>query len=111
MKNNSMIKYSSSIFVKIKNKIRSVFAKNKSINDVQITNNLETDSNEKARIMELYKKIKQDESIISTISEQDLYKIMLLLNEEITIISDKIEEKAKDLKKSSERIKAIQKAV
>lgn len=105
MNNNSIVKYKTNIFTRIKNAIRFIFVKKR--NDV--CDNLENrvvgvDIEEKERILELYTKIKQDESIITGISEQDLYKIMLLLNEEITIVNDKLEIKAKELEDRVKRI-------
>ncbi len=105
MKNISMVEYKDNIVTKIKNKIKALFSKN------ELRIKKETDEEkqerirkEKERIMNLYNRIKENEEIIPTVDDEDLYKIMLLLNEEILLVSGQMENKAKALEDKVEEI-------
>ncbi len=107
MKNISMVEYKDNIFTKIKNKIKALFSKN------ELRMKKETDEEkqdrirkEKERIMALYNRIKENEEIIPTVDDEDLYKIMLLLNEEILLVSGQMESKAKVLEEKVEEIES-----
>ena len=54
--------------------------------------------------MALYNRIKENEEIIPTVDDEDLYKIMLLLNEEILLVSGQMENKARALEDKVEEI-------
>lgn len=105
MKNISMVEYKDNIFTKIKNRIKALFSKN------ELRIKKETDEEkqerirkEKERIMALYNRIKENEEIIPTVDDEDLYKIMLLLNEEILLVSGQMENKARALEDKVEEI-------
>jgi len=105
MRNKEMVEYKSNIFTRIKTKIISLFGKKETVIKKDSPNSVTEVSNmEKARIMNLYDTIKQDSSKIDNVSEQDLYKLMLLLNEEITIINEKVEIKSKELEEKVAKI-------
>ena len=48
---------------------------------------------ERDRFMELYGEAKQNQEILNELSEEDLYKVMVLLNEEISIVANMVNEK------------------
>ena len=49
-------------------------------------------------------RIKENEEIIPTVDDEDLYKIKLLLNEEILLVSGQMENKARALEDKVEEI-------
>ncbi len=109
MNNNEMVEYKVSIFTKLKNKIKALFSKKEL--RVRVKANEESKevvNSEKERIMNLYARIKENEEIIPSVDDEDLYKIMILLNEEITLVSGQMETKAKELSDKVEEIKKKQ---
>ena len=94
-----MIQYKESFFEKLKRKIKSIFLKS-DINNIE-RENIETPKHNeklnKEEIMKLYKDVKVGTVDLNNVEEKDLYRVMLLLKEEIEIIKDKINKEMQDV--------------
>ena len=63
----------------------------------EINFNVNLEEKEKIRFMEIYNSVKQNQEILKELSEEDLYRIMLLLKEEIAIVNKVVEGKVNDI--------------
>lgn len=112
IEDKQLINYKKSFFTKIKEKFLNFFNRNKNIKKIEsikevdneqtdekvhTENNLieeqgEIDNNKnmsKEEFMEIYNKVKTGEIDTETLEEEILYKIMIMLNEEIELSSEK----------------------
>jgi len=88
---DKMIIYRHGFWDKIKQKIRSIFLKKQDIYQEQM--DIKEKSNSKEEIMNIYNKVKYGNVNLSDLDKNILYKIMILLNEEIEITSKKMKGK------------------
>lgn len=98
-----MTTYKSGFWNTLKQKIISIFFKSKKKNYQQTKEEHESntqnikDEKSKKEIMEIYNKVKANQINLVDLDKDTLYKIMLLLNEEIEINNKKMEEKIKEI--------------
>ena len=98
-KDKQMIQYKEKFFSKLKQKIKSLFFKSniKNIEKENIAASKHNEELNKEEIMRLYKNVKDEKVDLNNIEAKDLYRVMLLLKEEIEIIENKINREMQDV--------------
>lgn len=85
-----MTKYNNSLWGKIKQKLLYFFYGNRKNNN--INKSASTEEKSKEEIISLYNKVKSGNVNLDDLDEKMLYKIALLLKEEIDILNEKLKE-------------------
>lgn len=100
---NEVIPYKKSLFQTFIGKIKKLFKKEQ--NDVELIK--EETISEKQEIMELYNNIKNEQLDLENVDTEKLYKVMILLNEEMCILSNKLTEKIDSIENEIKSMKTM----
>lgn len=100
MRNKEIIPYKENIFTRIKNSILKLFGKK------QIENNIVQKEEEVAKqeLLKIYEGVKKNNDNIDSIDTEQLYKIMLLLNEEINLVNERVNKEIREIEDKIEKI-------
>lgn len=108
MSEKQVIPYKETVFTKFKNRIMNWLKRKDNINN-NLEQNVTNKSDEKQEVMKLYELIKNEEVDLNSVDTDKLYKIMLLLNEEIKIVNDKINSEINGIKDQLQKINEMYK--
>lgn len=97
--NEHMIIYKNNFWRKLKNIIKNIFAKNEIQDNKEEAKKINDNTQKKSKqeILEIYNNVKLGQIELEELDDDDLYKVMILLKEELEITHSKLKEELKKI--------------